>query len=148
MMAMGNVENVYLNTNEHYRSDVVVETRDARFIEWCKVRYPLHQYNRVAPIMGKLRRIKQKREIELMQHACDITEMGFRRVLSFVEPGVGEYEIEAELIHEFIRNRSRGFAYTPIIASGKNNVILHYIENNQVCNDGELGVAGRCCRVR
>lgn len=138
MMAMGNVETAYLNTNEHYRSDVVVETRDARFVEWCKQKYPLHQYARVAPIMGKLRRVKQKREIELMQHACDITEMGFRRVLSFVEPGVWEYEIEAEFIHEFIRNRSRGFAYTPIIASGKNNVILHYIENNQLCQPGEL----------
>jgi len=138
MMAMGNVETAYLNSNEHYRSDVVVETRDARFVEWCREKYPLHQYARVAPIMGKLRRVKQKREVELMQHACDITEMGFRRVLSFVEPGVWEYEIEAELIHEFIRNRSRGFAYTPIIASGKNNVILHYIENNQLCNEGEL----------
>jgi Xaa-Pro aminopeptidase len=138
MMAMGNVETAYLNTNEHYRSDIVVETRDARFIDWCKERYPLHQYARVAPVMGKLRRVKQKREIELMQHACDITEMGFRRVLSFMEPGVWEYEIEAEFIHEFIRNRSRGFAYTPIIASGKNNVILHYIENNQLCQAGDL----------
>src|ERR1044071_6751769 len=138
MMAMGNVETAYLYTNEHYRSDVVVETRDARFVQWCREKYPLHQYARVAPIMGKLRRVKQKREIELMQHACDITEMGFRRVLNFVEPGVWEYEIEAEFIHEFIRNRSRGFAYTPIIASGKNNVILHYIENNQLCNDGDL----------
>jgi Xaa-Pro aminopeptidase len=138
MMAMGNVETVYLNSNEHYRSDAVVETRDARFVQWCKEKYPLHQYARVAPVMGKLRRVKQKREVELMQHACDITEMGFRRVLSFVEPGVWEYEIEAEFIHEFVRNRSRGFAYTPIIASGKNNVILHYIENNHLCNEGEL----------
>lgn len=138
MMAMGHVEVAYLNTNEHYRSDVVVETRDARFVEWCREKYPLHQYARVAPIMGRLRRVKQKREIELMQHACDITEMGFRRVLSFVEPGVWEYEVEAEFIHEFIKNRSKGFAYTPIIASGKNNVILHYIENNQLCNQGDL----------
>lgn len=138
MMAMGNVDNVYLNTNEHYRSDVVVETRDARFVEWCKARYPLHQYNRVAPIMAKLRRVKQKREIELMQRACDITEKGFRRVLGFVKPGVWEYEIEAEFIHEFISNRSKGFAYTPIIASGKSNVILHYLDNNQQCKDGDL----------
>lgn len=138
MMAMGNVETAYLNTNEHYRSDVVVETRDARFVEWCKAKYPLHQYARVAPLMAKLRRIKQKREIELMQRACDITEKGFRRVLGFVEPGVWEYEIEAEFIHEFISNRSKGFAYTPIIASGQSNVILHYIENNQQCKDGDL----------
>lgn len=138
MMAMGNVETVYLNTNEHYRSDVVVETRDARFIEWCKAKYPLHQYARVAPIMSDLRRVKQKREIELIQRACDITEKGFRRVLGFVKPGVWEYEIEAEFIHEFISNRSKGFAYTPIIASGPSNVILHYIENSKQCNDGEL----------
>jgi Xaa-Pro aminopeptidase len=138
MMAMGNVETVYLNTNEHYRSDIVVETRDARFIEWCKEKYPLHQYARVAPIMAKLRRVKQKRELELMQRACDITEKGFRRVLGFVKPDVWEYEIEAEYIHEFISNRSKGFAYTPIIASGKSNVILHYIENNQQCKNGEL----------
>ena len=111
MMVMGGVSFVYLNTNEHYRSNVVVETRDARFIEWCKANYPLHRYERVAPIMAKLRSIKQKREIELMQRACDITEKGFRRILDFVKPGVMEYEIEAEYIHEFIRNRSRGFAY-------------------------------------
>jgi Xaa-Pro aminopeptidase len=138
MMTMGNVENVYLNTNEHYRSDVVVETRDARFIEWCKAKYPLHQYNRAAPIMAKLRRVKQKREVELMQRACDITEKGFRRVLEFVKPGVWEYEIEAEFIHEFISNRSKGFAYTPIIASGKNNTVLHYLDNNQQCKEGDL----------
>ncbi len=138
MMAMGNVENVYLNTNEHYRSDVVVQTRDARFIEWCKQRYPLHQYHRVAPLVSKLRRSKQKREIELIQKACDITEKGFRRVLGFLKPGVWEYEIEAEFIHEFLRHRSKGFAYTPIIASGASSIILHYIENNQQCKDGDL----------
>ncbi|HZY81248.1 MAG TPA: aminopeptidase P family protein [Cyclobacteriaceae bacterium] len=138
MMAMGNVENVYLNTNEHYRSDVIVETRDARFIEWCKTKYPLHNYMRVAPLMSDLRRVKQKREIELIQKACDITGKGFRRVLGFMKPGVWEYEIEAEFIHEFISNRSKGFAYTPIIASGANNVILHYVENNKQCKDGDL----------
>jgi len=138
MMAMGNAEKVYFNTNEHYRSDVVVETRDARFISWCREKYPLHQYRRVAPIMAQLRREKQKREIELMQRACDITEKGFRRVLKFLKPGVFEYEIEAEFIHEFISNRSKGFAYTPIIASGANNVILHYIANDQRCREGEL----------
>lgn len=138
MMAMGNVENVYLNTNEHYRADVMVQSRDARFIDWCQKTYPLHRYRRVAPIMAFLRRVKQKREIELMQKACDITESGFRRVLKFLKPGVTENEIEAEYIHEFIRLRSKGFAYTPIIASGKSNVILHYIENNKKCNAGEL----------
>ena len=138
LMVMGGVDRVYLNTNEHYRSEVVVETRDARFIEWCKSAYPLHRYDRVAPLMAALRSAKQPQEIELMQQACDITEKGFRRVLKFVKPGVMEYEIEAEYLHEFIRHRSRGFAYQPIIASGSNNVILHYTENNRVCRDGDL----------
>lgn len=138
MMVMGRVENVYLNTNEHYRADVVVQTRDARFIDWCKSTYPLHTYQRVAPLMSALRRIKQPREIELMQQACDITECGFRRVLNFVKPGVMEYEIEAEFIHEFLRLGSKGFAYGPIIASGENNVILHYVENSRQCHDGDL----------
>lgn len=137
-MAMGGVERVYLNTNEHYRSDVVVESRDARFIKWCQQTYPLHRYRRVAPLMADLRRVKQKRELELMQKACDITEAGFRRVLKFVKPGVAEYEIEAEFIHEFLRQRSKGFAYAPIIASGANNVILHYVENSRKCKAGDL----------
>lgn len=138
MMAMGNVEKAYLNTNEHYRSDVVVQTRDARFVDWCRSSYPLHNYDRLAPLMSNLRREKQKREIELMQKACDITEKGFRRVLSFVKPGVMEYEIEAEFIHEFKRHGSMGFAYNPIIASGKNNIVLHYIENSRKCKAGDL----------
>ncbi len=138
MMVMGGVSSVFLNTNEHYRSSVVVETRDARFINWCKSAYPLHRYERVAPIMASLRSIKQKREIELMQKACDITEKGFRRILGFVKPGVMEYEIEAEYVHEFIMNRSRGFAYEPIIASGANNCVLHYLENNKQCKAGDL----------
>ena len=138
MMAMGNVDRVYLNTNEHYRSEVIVQSRDARFIDWCRATYPLHTYDRLAPKLGSLRREKQKREIELMQRACDITEKGFRRILKFVKPGVNEYEIEAEFIHEFKKNRSMGFAYNPIIATGKNNVVLHYIENNQKCSAGEL----------
>lgn len=137
-MVMGGVEFVYLNSNEHYRSDVVVQTRDARFIEWCKATYPLHTYQRIAPVMSVLRRIKQKREIELIQKACDITEKGFRRVLKFVKPGVTEYQIEAEYIHEFISNQSRGFAYNPIIASGANNVVLHYLDNNRECKAGDL----------
>lgn len=138
MMAMGGVDNVYLNTNEHYRADVMVQSRDARFIEWCQQKYPLHRYRRVAPIMASLRRIKQEREIELLQRACDITESGFRRVLKFLKPGVSENEIEAEYIHEFLRLKSKGFAYGPIIASGSSNVILHYVENNKACKAGEL----------
>jgi Xaa-Pro aminopeptidase len=131
-------EHVYLNTNEHLRATIETETRDARFLKWCKTHYPLHQYNRSAPIMHHLRAIKSAYEIELIQQACNITEKGFRRLLSFVKPGVMEYEIEAELIHEFVRNRSRGFAYNPIIASGKSSCVLHYIENNKVCKDGDI----------
>jgi Xaa-Pro aminopeptidase len=138
MMVMGGTERVYLNTNEHYRSDIVVETRDARFIDWCQKNYPLHRYDRLAQLIAPLRREKQPREIELLQRACDITENGFRRVLKFLKPGVMEYEIEAEYIHEFLRHGSKGFAYTPIIASGSNNVVLHYIENSQKCKAGEL----------
>jgi Xaa-Pro aminopeptidase len=138
MMVMGNVENVYLNTNDHYRADVVVEGREVRFVKWCMQKYPLHKYERLAPIMHRLRSIKSKYEIELMQKACDITEAGFRRVLNFVKPGVMEYEIEAEYIHEFIRQGSRGFAYEPIIASGANSCVLHYIENNLPCKSGDV----------
>ncbi|HEX5169039.1 MAG TPA: aminopeptidase P family protein [Cyclobacteriaceae bacterium] len=138
MMVMGDVEEVYLNTNEHYRADVTVDYRDARFIKWCKRKYPLHRYERLAPVMHRLRSVKSKREVELMQHACNITERGFRRVLKFVKPGVMEYEIEAEYMHEFLRHASRGFAYEPIIASGDNSCVLHYIENDHVCSDGDL----------
>jgi Xaa-Pro aminopeptidase len=138
MMVMGGTEHVYLNTNEHYRSDIVVQTRDARFIQWCQKNYPLHRYDRLAQLLAPLRREKQKQEIKLLQRACTITEKGFRRVLKFLEPGVMEYEIEAEYIHEFLRHGSKGFAYTPIIASGANNVVLHYIENNQPCKAGDL----------
>ena len=136
---MAEAENVYLNTNEHTRRSLVeVETRDMRFIKWCKNKFPLHNYFRVAPIIYNLRMIKNEIEIELMQMACDITEIGFRRILEFVQPGVYEYEVEAELIHEFIRRRSRGFAYPPIIASGFNACVLHYIENKDQCRDGDV----------
>lgn len=138
MMVMGDTEHVYLNTNDHYRSETMVESRDARFIKWCKDKYPLHKYERLAPIMHRLRYIKSAEEIRLMQKACDITGQAFKRVLKFVKPGVKEYEIEAEYIHEFTRNGSRGFAYTPIIASGANSCVLHYIENNKVCKDGDV----------
>ncbi|MBW3470198.1 aminopeptidase P family protein [Arthrospiribacter ruber] len=131
-------EHVFLNTNEHLRAGVVVETRDARFIKSCRERYPLHTYHRVAPLMHQLRAVKEQEEINQMQIACDITEKGFRRILSFVKPGVTEYEIEAEFIHEFIKNRSKGFAYEPIIASGANACVLHYLENKETCKDGDL----------
>jgi Xaa-Pro aminopeptidase len=138
MLTMGGAELVYLNTNEHYRAEVAVETRDSRFIKWCKEKYPLHTYERIAPIMSKLRSIKSKEEIDQLQVACDITNSAFRRVLKFVKPGVKEYEIEAEFIHEFLRKGSRGFAYEPIIASGANSCVLHYIENNKACKAGDV----------
>jgi Xaa-Pro aminopeptidase len=129
---------VYLNTNEHTRAVIEVETRDARFINWCKNEYPMHAYERSAPVMHELRAIKSAIEVDLLQRACDITEKGFRRLLKFVKPGVWENEIEAELVHEFLYNRSEGFAYTPIIASGPSACVLHYIENNKQCKDGEV----------
>ncbi|MBI2270651.1 MAG: aminopeptidase P family protein [Bacteroidetes bacterium] len=135
---MSHCQNVYLNTNEHTRAVAEVETREDRFIKWCKEYYPVHNYKRAAPLMHELRAIKSKAEIELIQKACDITGKGFRRLLGFVKPGVWEYEIEAELSHEFIRNRSRGFAYGPIIASGSSANVLHYIDNNKQCKNGEV----------
>ncbi len=135
---MAEAENVYLNTNEHIRAEVRVETRDARFIKWCQERYPLHNYQRSSPLMYRLRAIKSGHEIKVMQQACDITEKGFRRILEFVRPGVMEYEIEAEYLHEFVRNRSRGFAYEPIVASGANACVLHYIANNMECQAGDV----------
>ena len=135
---MTQAETVYFNTNEHYRQNVETETREDRFIERTKKQFPAHSWAKSNPILQRLRSIKDPIEIELMQTACNITEKGFRRLLSFVKPGVWEYEIEAELMHEFLRNRSKGFAYTPIIASGNNANVLHYIENNQQCKDGDL----------
>jgi Xaa-Pro aminopeptidase len=131
-------DTIYINTNEHYRQSVETETREARFVKWWKDKYPAHNVAKSNPILQRLRSVKEKEEIGLMQTACDITDRGFRRLLPFVKPGVTEYEIEAELIHEFIRNRSKGFAYTPIIASGNNANVLHYIENNQPCKAGDL----------
>lgn len=131
-------ENIYLNSNEHTRNSNLTETGQDRFNKTILNKYPLHKIERSAPIMQKIRAIKSNQEIELIQQACDITEKGFRRLLSFIKPGVWEYEIEAELIHEFIRNSSRGFAYGPIIASGKSACVLHYVENNQQCKDGDV----------
>jgi Xaa-Pro aminopeptidase len=134
---MCEVETVYLNSNEHPRSSVVVETRDARFIADCQRRYPLHRYERLGRLMFKLRGVKTKREIELIRKAVDITAKGFRRVAQMVKPGVMEYEIEAEFSHEYLRNRCN-FAYSPIIASGANSCVLHYVQNDQECRKGDL----------
>ena len=131
-------DTLYINTNEHYRASVETETREARFVKWWKDKYPAHSVAKSNAILQRIRSVKEQEEIDLIQQACNITEKGFRRILPFVKPGVMEYEIEAELIHEFIRNRSKGFAYTPIIASGNSANVLHYIENNKACNAGEL----------
>ncbi|GGD22742.1 Xaa-Pro aminopeptidase [Hyunsoonleella pacifica] len=135
---MTQCDTVYINTNEHYRASVELETREDRFTKWLKAKYPAHSAAKSNPILQRLRSVKEDVEIDLIQKACNITEKGFKRVLNFVKPGVMEYEIEAEYIHEFIRNRSKGFAYTPIIASGNNANVLHYIENNQECKSGDL----------
>lgn len=131
-------EHIYLDSNEHIRNGNQVETRTGRFVKWCQENYPLHEYQRIAPIIYDLRCVKEKREIEMIQHACDITEIGFRRILEFTKPGVWEYELEAELSYEFLRNRATRFAYDPIIASGGNSCVLHYVENNQQCKDGDI----------
>ena len=131
-------DTIYINTNEHYRANIETETREARFVKWWKENYPAHQVAKSNPILHRIRSVKESEELELIQTACDITEKGFRRVLNFVKPNVMEFEIEAEFAHEFIRNRSKGFAYTPIIASGKSANVLHYIENNLQCKDGDL----------
>lgn len=131
-------EIVYINTNEHYRANTETETREDRFNTWLKKNYPAHGVAKANPILQRLRSVKHKLEIEVMQKACDITEKAFRRTLEFTKPGIHEFEIEAEVMHEFLRHRSRGFAYTPIIASGKNACVLHYIQNKGICREGEL----------
>jgi Xaa-Pro aminopeptidase len=136
LMAQSNT--VHINTNEHYRASIETETREDRFTKWLLNKYPAHKVEKSNPILQRLRSIKDPIELDLLQKACNITEKGMRRVLKFIKPGVAEHEIEAEFIHEFLKNRSKGFAYTPIIASGNNANVLHYIENNQVCNDGDL----------
>ncbi len=131
-------EHIYLNSNEFKSVATPVQTRDDRFRqEWQQI-FPLHSYKRSAPIFHELRAIKTDYEVEQLKRASKITEKGFRRILKFTKPGIYEYEIEAEFSHEFLRNGSRGFAYTPIVASGKNSCILHYIKNDQVCNDGDI----------
>lgn len=137
-VVMNLAENCYLNLNEHDRYANPVEYTDMRYAKQILDRFPLHKYERSAPIMHRLRSIKSDIEVELMKKACSITAKAFERVMRFVKPGVIEYEIEAEITHEFIRNGSKGHAYEPIIASGKNACVLHYVQNDQVCRDGDL----------
>ena len=131
-------ENIYLNTNEHLRAAVAVETRDLRFLKWCRQAFPLHHYERLAPIMHDLRAVKSPPEIQLIKEACTITEKAFRRLLGFIRPGVWEYEVEAEIVHEFMRNRSRGPAFETIVASGTDSCTLHYVKNDKQCQSGDL----------
>lgn len=135
---MSEAKTLYFNNNNHYRQAVEMETREDRFIKTVKAKFPNHKIENNFPIMEALRGVKEQEEIALIQKACDITEKGFKRVLGFVKPGVMEYEIEAEYAHEFLKNRSKGFAYTPIIGSGFNACVLHYIENNHMCKAGDM----------
>jgi Xaa-Pro aminopeptidase len=135
---MTEAESVYFNTNEHYRQSVEIETREDRFIKQCKNDFPAHKWEKSNQILQAIRGVKETEEVDIMQTACEITNKGFRRILPFVKPGIMEFEIEAEFMHEFLRNRSRGFAYTPIIASGYSACVLHYIENNKECKDGDM----------
>lgn len=130
-------EHIYLNSNENPRYSNEVPYRDLRYANKLKSEYPLYDFQRLAPILTQLRARKEPEEIELIQHACDITEKAFFRVMRFVKPGVMEFEVEAEISHEFIRNRS-SHAYPPIVAAGKNACVLHYLENNQICNEGDM----------
>lgn len=131
-------ENIYLNSNENNRKASLVPVKDYRYATELKARYPLHNYLRAARIIKDLRVSKTPEEIKVMQQAMDITEKTFRRLLGFIRPGVWEYEIHAEIYHEFLRNRATGEAYSSIIASGDRARILHYVSNNQECRDGEL----------
>jgi Xaa-Pro aminopeptidase len=135
---MTEAETVYFNTNEHYRQSVEIETREDRFIKKCKNDFPAHKWEKSGQILQQIRGVKEPEEIAQIQTACKITNNGFRRILPFVKPGIMEFEIEAEFMHEFLRNRSKGFAYTPIIASGYSACVLHYIENSKECRDGDM----------
>jgi Xaa-Pro aminopeptidase len=134
---MCDAEQVYLNANEHKRAHVEIETRDARFVRQVREQFPLHDYRRLAPLMHRLRVVKSAFELELIRKAVALTARGFGRVLKFAQPGVNEVEIEAEFAHEFIRGGG-GFAYGPIVASGPNACVLHYVDNDQVCKKGHL----------
>ena len=135
---MKEVQILYLNKNEHYRAKIETQTREERFNNWITKEYPSKETKGCNIILQRLRSVKEPIEIQLIQKACDITELGFRRILNFVKPGVWEYEIEAEFSHEFLRNKSKKFAYSPIIASGINSNILHYIKNNNQCREGDI----------
>ena len=131
-------DNIYLNTNEHLRANERVETRDDRFLQQCRQTFPLHKYERLAPIMHSLRAVKSEPELDLIRSACNLTGKTFRRLLGFIKPGVWEFEIEAEIYHEFLRNRSRGPAFETIVASGIDSCTLHYVKNDKQCRDGDL----------
>ena len=133
-----NAERIYINGNEHLRAHVETELRQDRMNKWIKEQYPAHEYERSQPILHRVRGTKTEEEIKVMREAAAVTKKGYERVLKFMKPGVWEYELEAEFMHEFLMNRSRGFAYTPIIAAGNNANVLHYIENNDECRDGDL----------
>jgi len=135
---MSETDTVFLNSNIHARAMVQVETRDARFSKWCRKSFPSHNIESAASLMHKHRAIKSAFEIEQIQTACDITEKSFRRVLDICKPGIMEYELEGEITGMFLKNRSRGHAYEPIIASGFNACVLHYIANDKPCKDGDL----------
>tara|TARA_B100000497_G_C7644848_1_gene387719 strand:- start:67 stop:1356 length:1290 start_codon:yes stop_codon:yes gene_type:complete len=133
-----NAESIYLNGNEHLRAHVETELRQDRMNAWIKEHYHAHEYERSQPILHRIRGTKSENELEVMRKAAEITIKGYKRVLKYMKPGVWEHELEAEFMHEFLMNRSRGFAYTPIIAAGNNANVLHYIENNEECHDGDL----------
>jgi Xaa-Pro aminopeptidase len=133
-----NSERIYMNGNEHLRAHVDTELRHDRMNKWIKETYPAHEFERSQPLLHRVRGTKSEKEIEVLRMAAAVTKKGYERVLKFLKPGVWEYELEAEFMHEFLVNRSRGFAYTPIIAAGGNANVLHYIENNEQCNDGDL----------
>ena len=135
---MSQTENVYLLTQEHLRRNTPVQTREMRLNAELRIIYPNHNYKRCAPYLNKLRSVKTALEIEVMKIAAEITAAGFNRVLKFLKPDCWEHEIEAEFIHEFVKRRSRGFAYSPIIGSGSNACVLHYLENNKQCISGDL----------
>ncbi|HQG37541.1 MAG TPA: aminopeptidase P family protein [Chitinophagales bacterium] len=131
-------DRVFVNLNENDRNDNAVPYKDIRFTNELKYNYPAHEFKRLGPIMAKLRSVKHPIEVEIIKQACGITRDAFKRVLKFMKPGVMEYEVEAEIIHEFIRQRASGHAYTPIIASGASACVLHYIENNSACKEGDM----------
>lgn len=131
-------DHIYLDTNENDRKASAIRTREYRFVDEMKAAYPLHSFQRAAKIMKQLRSIKSREEIDVVQKAIDITEIAFRRLLQFIKPGVYEYEIEAEIFHSFLSQRSAGPAYGSIIASGNNARTLHYVSNNAKCKDGDL----------